>query len=163
MASVFIPKDNHDFLCVLAMAEVNKLADLEARTKEKLDRWVMNEQMGEFFGVKPTTEEYNEKSKNLIKFLKKSKHLCNVKQVAWKQIVEQEKNPNMLNIINEAIDEFLQAAWSHCGQDNIEDESKHAIEEFDMFKRLLNVTPDKTKKTRRGGKKHKKNKQAEEE
>ena len=97
------------------------------------------------------------------KYNKKTIYFLNVKITIWRQIIERAKNPKMLDIFNEAFDEFLQAGWEYLGQDLIELQTKEAKEEYKMFKLLLSQIPDKTKKTRRGGKKHKKNKQAAEE
>jgi hypothetical protein len=97
------------------------------------------------------------------KYNKKTIYFLNVKITIWTQIIERAKNPNMLDIFNDAFNEFLQAGWEYLGQEQIELQSKEAKEEYKMFKLLLSQIPDKKKKTRRGGKKHKKNKQAAEE
>jgi len=73
---------------------------------------------------------------------------------AWNQILNNKKDKNMLDQINEALDDWLQSAWSYLGQENLEEESRIAKEGYIVFKTLLERTPNK--KTRRGGKKHKK-------
>jgi len=78
---------------------------------------------------------------------------------AWEQIINKQKDANMLDKLNEAIDNYVQNLWLYHGQANIKEDSEDAMDDFKMFKLLLGKTPTKPKKpTRRGGKKHKKNK-----
>ena len=79
---------------------------------------------------------------------------CDVKIKAWDQILNNSKDKNMLDKINEAMDEWLQASWAYLGQADIIEESKNAKDEYDMFKIILATV--KNKPCRRGGKKHKK-------
>ena len=80
-----------------------------------------------------------------------------VKIKAWQQVINKQKDENMLDQINEAMDDWLQKGWLYFGQDKIKQESEDAKMEFQMFKVVLGRTPTKPKKpTRRGGKKHKK-------
>ena len=85
-----------------------------------------------------------------------NKHI-QVKIIAWEQFINYAKDENILDRLNESMDEWLQKSWLYLGQEDIQEESKNAIDEFAMFKRLLTQVPNKTKKPRRrGGKKHKK-------
>ena len=87
--------------------------------------------------------------------------LINTKIMAWEQFVNYEKNENILDLINETMDEWLQTGWLYFGQDKLKEESEDAIDEYQMFKILLSQIPNKPKKPRRrGGKKHKKKKQS---
>ena len=80
-----------------------------------------------------------------------------VKIKAWQQVINKQKDENMLDQINEAMDDWLQKGWLYFGQSQIKEDSEDAKMEFQMFKVVLERTPTKPKKpTRRGGKKHKK-------
>ena len=79
-----------------------------------------------------------------------------VKIKAWNQVINKKKDKNMLDQINEAMDVWLQSSWSYFGQKDIKKQSIDAKDEYMAFKILLEQIPNK--KTRRGGKKHKKKK-----
>jgi len=105
--------------------------------------------------------EYEQTKKNILEAeitCKKFNDAANYKTIitikAWEQIRNNRKDKNILDKINEATYEFLQAGWEHCGQANIVSQGNMAKEEYNMFKFLLSRT--KNKPCRRGGKKHKK-------
>lgn len=124
--------------------------------------------VGDFMTTLYEEEEAGEKNKMLKQKKLHDDHYNAVilyietKIAAWTQFINYEKDENILDRINETMDDWLQKGWLYLGQENINAESKNAIEEFHMFKTLLTRIPNKPKKpTRRGGKKHKKNKQSE--
>jgi len=162
MASVM--NDNtHDWVSAHAIHEVNRLRGLLARMTDKVSVRKQMDGMAELLGVGLFADDQEAKNKKIAgdKYNKKTIYFLNVKITIWTQIIERAKNPNMLDIFNDAFNEFLQAGWEYLGQEQIEFQSKEAKDEYKMFKLLLSQIPDKKKKTRRGGKKHKKNKQAE--
>ena len=99
-----------------------------------------------------------EKEKDTNNYYEKTVIWLDTKIKAWGQVLNKRKDKNMLDKINEAMDEWLQASWIYFGQGNIVEESKTAKEEYEVFKIVLGLT--KNKPTRRGGKKHKKKKVA---
>ena len=112
-------------------------------------------------GGKDMRPEYEQTKKNILESeitCKKFNDAANYKTIitikAWEQIRNNSKDKNILDKINEATYEFLQAGWEHCGQANIVSQGNMAKEEYNMFKFLLSRT--KNKPCRRGGKKHKK-------
>ena len=112
-------------------------------------------------GGKDMRPEYEQTKKNILeteitckKFYTAAEYKTIITIKAWEQIRNNRKDKNILDNINEAIDEWLQAGWAHCGQAKIVSQSQMAKDEFNMFKFLLSRT--KNKPCRRGGKKHKK-------
>ena len=112
-------------------------------------------------GGKDMRPEYAQTKKNIIdseitckKFYAAADYKTNITIKAWEQIRNNRKDKNILDKINEALDDYLQAGWEHCGQANIVSQSNNAKEEYNMFKFILSRT--KNKPCRRGGKKHKK-------
>jgi hypothetical protein len=164
MASVM--NDNtHDWVSAHAIDEVNRLRGLLAQMTDKVSVINKMDGMAELLGLDLFADDQEAQNNKIAmnKYNKKTIYFLNVKITIWTQIIERAKNPNMLDIFNDAFNEFLQAGWEYLGQEQIELQSKEAKEEYKMFKLLLSQIPDKKKKTRRGGKKHKKNKQAAEE
>jgi len=162
MAS-YMTDEKHDWVCGHAVEEINRLRDLKARQTATINTRRLMRGMASVMNAELFKDNPEQKALMDIqdKYYKKVAYLLDIKITIWTQIIERAKNPKMLDIFNEAFDEFLQASWSYMGQENIEEETKDAKDEYKMFKLLLSQIPDKKKKTRRGGKKHKKNKQAE--
>ena len=162
MAS-YMTDQKHAWLCGHATQEINRLRDLKAKQTASINTRRLI--LGMATTMNAELFKDNPEQKALMdtqdKYYKKVAYLLDIKITIWTQIIERAKNPNMLEVFNEAFDDFLQASWA-LGQENIKEETEHALEEYKMFKLLLSQIPDKKKKTRRGGKKHKKNKQEEE-
>jgi len=162
MAS-YMTDEKHDWVCGHAIEEINRLSDLKAKQTATINTRRLMRGMASVMNAELFKDNPEQKALMDIqdKYYKKVAYLLDIKITIWTQIIERAKNPNMLDIFNEAFDEFLQTGWEYMGQENIEEETKDAKDEYKMFKLLLSQIPDKKKKTRRGGKKHKKNKQAE--
>ena len=63
----------------------------------------------------------------------------------------------MLDKLQEYMDDFLTESRKVFGMEDFRDQDKVAIQEFNLFKKIVNSNPKKAKKaTRRGGKKNKK-------
>jgi|TARA_R110001606_G_scaffold27393_2_gene87534 hypothetical protein len=158
--------------------EVSRLEGLlaDSRSRLQLGKWAMTEtdritrrlkdpHFGTPFEKKALQDELA-KVNTLIPKIKQGQqfHMAVVsfmetKIKAWQQIINKQKDANMLDKLNEAIDNYVQNLWLYHGQANIKEDSEDAMDDFKMFKLLLGKTPTKPKKpTRRGGKKHKKNK-----
>ena len=103
---------------------------------------------------------FEEKEKDTNNYYEKTVIWLDTKIKAWGQVLNKRKDKNMLDKINEAMDEWLQASWIYLGQENIVQESKAAKEEYEVFQIVLCLTIKNNKPTRRGGKKHKKKKVA---
>tara|TARA_R100000541_G_scaffold21294_1_gene31236 strand:+ start:705 stop:1148 length:444 start_codon:yes stop_codon:yes gene_type:complete len=103
--------------------------------------------------LKRKGKEEEEFYTSLIKYL-------TIKITAWEQFINYEKDENILDQINEAMDAWLQKGWLYFGQEHLKEESENAMEEYRMFQHILTSIPNKPKKPkkprRRGGKKHKK-------
>jgi len=110
------------------------------------------------YSLKTNGEELpeTETEKSFNNYYDATDNWLKVKLKAWNQILNYKKDKNMLDQINEAMDDWLQTAWVYFGQKDIEQQSRDAKDEYEVFKILLGQTPNK--KTRRGGKKHKKKK-----
>ena len=85
----------------------------------------------------------------LFKFL-------NQKILFFNQYKNKKFDKDMLIKLQEYMDEWLNSGWNYLGQENIEADSKNAKDEFEFFKTIITAYETKNKKTRRGGKKHKK-------
>ena len=66
---------------------------------------------------------------------------------------------DMLDKLQEYGSEFLELSWKRYGMKKHKEQSKNAMAEFEMFKAVCAANPKKGKRTRRGGKKHKKKKE----
>jgi len=133
--------------------EIERLEMLKKRKQEEYERKtnfinILTMMADQIEHKKSPTEIAFENHHNaVIKWL-------DVKIKAWKQIANKNKDKKLIDEINEALDEWLQTSWDYIGQEHIEEDSRNAKDEFEMFKKLLEITPNK--KTRRGGKKHRK-------
>ena len=159
MASL-MNKQEHKFRIPFVRTEINRLIQLlkAARIKVKT---------GNFLADIYPDGMAEEKTKMLEQKKIHDEHYTAVilymetKIRAWQQFINYEKDENILDKLNETMDEWLQKGWHYFGQKHIVEESKNAIDEYNMFKKLLNQIPNKPKKPRRrGGKKHKKNKES---
>lgn len=164
MAS-YMSDEKHNWICGHAIEEINRLRALKEKQKEAYSVRRKMKGLVEFIGDEiPINSQAKELQTRQMNYYDKCIAILDLKITIWTQIIEREKNPKMLDLFNETFNEFLQAGWEYLGQEDIEQQSKDALDEYKMFKLLLSQIPDKIKKTRRGGKKHKKkNKQAAEE
>lgn len=149
----------HANLSIHAKEEIDRLNGLLLTIKEKQSIRRKLRGLAEFIDIKITGAD-----PNADRHFKTSAYFISIKIQIWKQLIERAKNPNMLDILNDALNKFLIAGWSYLSQENLVSESQLAKEEYKMFKMILNALPDKPKKPRRrGGKKHKKNNKQEED
>lgn len=156
--------NTHAILSKHAKDEIVRLNELLVINKEKQSVRRKLRGMAEVLDVKlfNTDPEAKARSVDTDRYLKKSSHFLNIKIQIWNQLIAREKNPKMLDLFNDALNEFLFAGWMVMGQEYVVEDSQHAKEEYKTIKMILERLPDKVKKTRRGGKKHKnKNKQDE--
>ena len=156
--------NTHAILSKHAKDEIVRLNELLVINKEKQSVRRKLRGMAEVLDVKlfNTDPEAKARSVDTDRYLKKSSHFLNIKIQIWNQLIAREKNPKMLDLFNDALNEFLFAGWIALGQEYVAEDSQHAKEEYKTIKMILERLPDKVKKTRRGGKKHKnKNKQDE--
>jgi len=148
----------HDFISAHAIEEINRLNALLVNVKD--ERNLLNNMTGfaTFVGMELFKDEpeRNEKLKLKLEYSKAIIKIVTLKITIWTQVIEGAKNPKMLDLFNEALNEFIMAGWAYGGQAKIAEEGEDAKKEYEMFKRVLGAIPDKKKKTRRGGKKHKK-------
>lgn len=133
-----------------------EIARLEILKKKKLDEY---DRKTNFINIMCMMAEQTEHKKTATEIAFVNNHNAvikwlDVKIKAWNQLINKSKDKKLIDEINVALDEWLQASWHYLGQENIKEDSKNAKDEFEMFKRLLAITPNK--KTRRGGKKHRK-------
>ena len=105
-----------------------------------------------------------EHSKKHTKQFQATKAFTELKISFWKQFLTKKVRPTMLEEMNAALTEWLEASWEYFGQENIKEDSENAKDEYKMFKKMFEMCEkeeekeEKTekKKTRRGGKKHRK-------
>ncbi len=165
--AVFMDKQTHHIKSLMAASEIERLTKLIDEAAVKLT-------VGDFiFSMYPESEINSDAAEDKQRYTEtveyKKLHdqhykacikFCETKCKAWQEFINYEKEPETLNEVNEAMDDWLQKGWLYLGQDLIVEQSQNAIEEYNMFKILLNLIPTKQAKkpTRRGGKKHKRNK-----
>ena len=85
-----------------------------------------------------------------------TKSFTELKISFWKQYLTKKVRPTMLEELNAALTEWLEASWEYFGQENIKEDSENAKDEYKMFKQMFEMCEKEKKKTRRGGKKHRK-------
>jgi len=157
----YMNKAEHKYRTSFIEPEINRLIQLikAARSRVKMGDFLADiypdEMVEEKAQMKNQKKTHDDHYTAVIKYME-TKIQC------WRQFINYEKDENILDLLNETMDDWLQKGWLYLGQKHIKEESESAIEEFNMFKKLLNLIPTKPKKpkkpTRRGGKKHKKNK-----
>ena len=74
-----------------------------------------------------------------------------MKRRFWSQFRDNSFDKNSLNKVQETLNDWLMTGWAYFGMKEHKEQAEQAIEEFEMFKRMFEVTPKK--KTRRGGRK----------
>tara|TARA_R110001592_G_scaffold4008_4_gene22669 strand:- start:2256 stop:2750 length:495 start_codon:yes stop_codon:yes gene_type:complete len=152
----------YNFYVRMWLEEITRLGGLMADAKAKI---AMGQMLQGIYNIqaedKERAEAFNQEIQPKVKlhddFYEAVIILMEVKIQAFKQAINRQKDENMLDQINEAMDDWLQKAWLYFGQAQIKQQSEEAKLEFQMFKVVMGRTPTKPKKpTRRGGKKHKK-------
>ena len=149
--------------------EIGRLERLRESQNDLFEAKMMPVRLASMLGILP--EKQKEDKLQIEKFYKASDVFIVHKIDYWKQYLSGEMKSDMLEKMNETMTEWLELGWAYLGQEGIEEESKLAKEEFEMFKRMISckdikiVEPEKPakKKTRRAGKRHKKNKTKVEE
>jgi len=143
------------------MTSINcEITRLETLRKSQSDDWeakLMRINLLEMTGL--LTDEQKQKTKAIKNFHKCSDaHLAH-KIKFWTQYQTGEMEAHMLTKMNETMLEWIESAWENFGQADIKEESDQVKEEFNMFKVMFErckIKEQAKKKTRRGGKKHKK-------
>lgn len=103
------------------------------------------------------TDEQKLKEKVIERYYKSVEMFMRCKIKFWEQFNAHQLDANILEKINETMTDFLEAGWEYLGQADIREESERAKDEYDMFKKMFDTGGRKIKKkTRRGGKNHKK-------
>jgi len=148
----------HDYISAHAIEEINRLTPLLISAKEEQNLNKNFVGFANFLGLELFHDDPEKKEQVKLKmdYYKSVIKMLTLKITIWTQITEGAKNPKMLDLFNEALNEFLMAGWDYLGQEKIAEEGQDAKQEYEMFKKLLGLLPDKKKRNRRGGKKHKK-------
>ena len=142
------------------MSSINcEITRLETLRKSKSDEGEAKLMILNLFEVLGETDDQKRKKKAIENFYKCSDaHLAHqIKFLTQFQTGEMEAN--MLTEMNETMTEWIEAGWAFFGQANIKEESDKVKKEYNMFKVMFErckIKEQAKKKTRRGGKKHKK-------
>jgi len=151
----------------------NEIARLEGLMEQSQDMYETKQRMCKFFMfVSPSSggaaDQENvalitEHSKKHTKQFQATKAFTELKISFWKQFLTKKVRPTLLEELNEALTEWLEASWEYFGQEKIKEDSESAKEEYKMFKQMFEICEKlgvcekkEKKKTRRGGKKHRK-------
>ena len=137
--------------------EITRLKALRKSKNDEGEATLMASNLFEMLGV--LTDEQKQQKKALENFYKCSDaHLAH-KIKFWTQYQTGEMEANMLTKMNETMLEWIEAGWEYFGQADIKEESEQVKEEYNLFKAMFQhckIKEQAKKKTRRGGKKHKK-------
>ena len=137
--------------------EITRLETLRKAQSDLHEKRLMMINLFEMMGV--MTDEQKQKKLVGETFYKCSDaHLVH-KIKFWTQFKTGEMEANMLTKMNETMLEWIEAGWAYFGQADIKKESDQVKEEYNMFKVMFErckIKEQAKKKTRRGGKKHKK-------
>lgn len=140
-------------------SEIARMEALKNSLPETMEAKLMVIKLSELMG--PLTDEEQQKKKAIENFYRCSDIHITHKIKFWTQFKAGEMESHMLTTMNETMTEWIEAAWEYFGQANIKEESDNVKKEYEMFKMMFGICKikeqEKTKKkTRRGGKKHKK-------
>jgi len=105
------------------------------------------------------TDEQKQEKKAIENYYKCAETDLAHKIKFMKQYLTGEIEANMLTERNELMMEWIEASWEVFGQANIKKDGERLKEEYNMFKAMFDeckIKEKAKKKTRRGGKKHKK-------
>ena len=105
------------------------------------------------------TDEQKQEKKAIENYYKCAETDLAHKIKFMKQYLTGEMEAHMLTKMNETMLEWIEASWEYFGQADIKKQSDQVKEEFNMFKVMFErckIKEQAKKKTRRGGKKHKK-------
>jgi len=144
----------------------NEIARLESLMEKTQDIYETKHRMCKMFmtvslssGGAPDPENValiTEHSEKHTKQFQATKAFTELKISFWKQYLTKKVRPTMLEELNAALTEWLEASWEYFGQENIKEDSENAKDEYKMFKKMFEMCEKEKKKTRRGGKKHRK-------
>jgi len=137
--------------------EITRLETLRKSQSDAGEVKLMPINLFEMLGL--LTDELKQKKKVVETYYKCSDaHLAH-KIKFWTQYLTGEMEAHMLTKMNETMLEWIEASWEYFGQADIKKQSDQVKEEFNMFKVMFErckIKEQAKKKTRRGGKKHKK-------
>ncbi len=105
---------------------------------------------------KLVSPEQEKKIEEHTKHFQTTKAFTELKISFWKQYLTKKVRPTMLEELNASMTEWLEAGWAYLGQEDIQAQSENAKQEYQMFKIMFSRCEQQKKKTRRGGKKHRK-------
>ncbi len=144
----------------------NEIARLESLMEQSQDTYETKQRMCKFLMlVSPSSGGaadpenvalITEHSEKHTKQFKATKAFTELKISFWKQYLTKKVRPTMLEELNASMTEWLEAGWAYLGQEDIQAQSENAKQEYQMFKIMFSRCEQQKKKTRRGGKKHRK-------
>ena len=135
----------------------NEITRLESLMESSKDLYETKQSMSKMFMLcKLVSPEQEKKIEAHTKQFQATKVLMDLKISFWKQYLTKKVRPTMLEELNAGLTEWLEASWEYFGQENIKEDSENAKDEYKMFKQMFEMCEKKEKKTRRGGKKHRK-------
>ena len=101
--------------------------------------------------------ELSEQGQKCFDYYTQALKYLGIKIMFWEGLVKKQLPHDMLIQLQENMTEWLEKAWEYFGMANFKAEGDEAKDEFDFFKKVCSIVPKKDKKkTRRGGKKHRK-------
>ena len=100
----------------------------------------------------------NEKAQVMTDYYKKLINYVEVKIMFWNGVKNKEIPNDMLEKLNEALSEWLDASWVYFGMKEMKSEGDRAKEEYEFFKQICLIVPKKNKKScnRKNNKKNRK-------
>ena len=133
----------------------NEIARLETLMKQSKDIYETKQSMSKFRMLcKLVSPEQEKKIEEHTKHFQTTKAFTELKINFWKQYLTKKVRPTILEELNASMTEWLEAGWAYLGQEDIQAQSENAKQEYQMFKIMFSRC--EKKKTRRGGKKHRK-------
>ena len=143
-------------LCKMASIH-EEIARLETLMEKTKDIYETKQSMSKFLVLcKLVSPEQEKKIEEHTKHFQTTKAFMELKISFWKQYLTKKVRPTMLEELNASMTEWLEAGWAYLGQEDIQAQSENAKEEYQMFKIMFSRCEQQKKKTRRGGKKHRK-------
>ncbi len=139
----------------------NEINRLKAIKEEKMENYRLLKVMIELTDTAMVDENKKDEYYNGYEYYKTTITFLDRKMECFNYLKRKEFPKNYIDIMNEALLEFQMAAWAYLGMKDHQKEAASAKHEFEFLKLMITSFPviqDKKKPTRRGGKKHRKNK-----
>jgi hypothetical protein len=138
-------------------SEIARLESLRASQRETIETKLMMINFLEMMGK--ITDEQKQKKEVVENFYKCSDTHITHKIKFWTQYKTGEMEADMLTKMNETMTEWIESGWAYLGMEDFKEQSDNVKDEYNMFKVMFErckIKEPVKKKTRRGGKKHKK-------